>query len=222
MTIQITPELGVPIAPDVAYIDLRARAEAACASIDLLEENGLEVKEPSQEDKSIAAALTASYAADPEKTSKEVTTPRLSSMTPESLRATRAILDEFGRAVVNHSLEIRHTVTNKLILETDNPDPRVRIRALELLGKISDVGLFTDRTEVVVTHQSTDELRNKLREKLLKLKNPIEEYTDVVEIGGETVDLNEELGFSDPSVYEVTEEDVEPAEDQEEDDKKDE
>ena len=222
MTIQITPELGVPIAPDVAYIDLRARAEAACASIDLLEENGLEVKEPTQEDKSIAAALTASYAADPEKTSKEVTTPRLSSMTPESLRATRAILDEFGRAVVNHSLEIRHTVTNKLILETDNPDPRVRIRALELLGKISDVGLFTDRTEVVVTHQSTDELRNKLREKLLKLKNPIEEYTDVVEIGGETVDLNEELGFSDPSVYEVTEEDVEPAEDQEEDDKKDE
>lgn len=222
MTIQITPELGVPIAPDVAYIDLRARAEAACASLDLLEENGLEVKEPTQEDKSIAAALTASYAADPEKTSKEVTTPRLSSMTPESLRATRAILDEFGRAVVNHSLEIRHTVTNKLILETDNPDPRVRIRALELLGKISDVGLFTDRTEVVVTHQSTDELRNKLREKLLKLKNPIEEYTDVVEIGGETVDLNEELGFSDPSVYEVTEEDVEPAEDQEEDDKKDE
>lgn len=222
MTIQITPELGVPIAPDVAYIDLRARAEAACASIDLLEENGLEVKEPTQEDKSIAAALTASYAADPEQTSKQVTTPRLSSMTPESLRATRAILDEFGRAVVNHSLEIRHTVTNKLILETDNPDPRVRIRALELLGKISDVGLFTDRTEVVVTHQSTDELRNKLREKLLKLKNPIEEYTDVVEIGGETVDLNEELGFSDPSVYEVTEEDVEPAEDQEEDDKKDE
>ena len=222
MTIQITPELGVPIAPDVAYIDLRARAEAACASIDLLEENGLEVKEPTQEDKSIAAALTASYAADPEKTSKEVTTPRLSSMTPESLRATRAILDEFGRAVVNHSLEIRHTVTNKLILETDNPDPRVRIRALELLGKISDVGLFTDRTEVVVTHQSTDELRNKLREKLLKLKNPIEEYTDVVEIGGETVDLNEELGFSDTSVNEVTEEDVEPAEDQEEDDKKDE
>jgi len=98
----------------------------------------------------------------------------------------------------------------------------VRIRALELLGKISDVGLFTDRTEVVVTHQSTDELRNKLREKLLKLKNPIEDYTDVVEIGGETVDLNEELGFSDPSVYEVTEEDVELAEDQKEDDKKDE
>lgn len=222
MTIQITPELGVPIAPDVAYIDLRARAEAACASLDLLEENGLEVKEPTQEDKSIAAALTASYAADPEKTSKEVTTPRLSSMTPESLRATRAILDEFGRAVVNHSLEIRHTVTNKLILETDNPDPRVRIRALELLGKISDVGLFTDRTEVVVTHQSTDELRNKLREKLLKLKNPIEDYTDVVEIGGETVDLNEELGFSDPSVYEVTEEDVEPAEDEGKEEDKDE
>ena len=196
MTIQITPELGVPIAPDVAYIDLRARAEAACASIDLLEENGLEVKEPTQEDKSIAAALTASYAADPEKTSKEVTTPRLSSMTPESLRATRAILDEFGRAVVNHSLEIRHTVTNKLILETDNPDPRVRIRALELLGKITDVGLFTDKTEVTVTHQSTDDLRKKLREKFNRLIDKTHDVEDVIEMGGEVIDMNQELGLN--------------------------
>lgn len=215
MTIQVNPELGVPIAPETSYIDLRARAQAACASIDLLEENGLEVKEPTQEDKSIAAALTASYAADPEKTSKEVTTPRASQLTPESLRATRTILDEFGRSVVRHSIEIRNTVTNKLILESENPDPRVRIRALELLGKISDVGLFTDRSEVVVTHQSTDELRNKLREKLQKLRNPIEEYTDVVEINGEQIDINEELGFTDPSVYEKEEETVD--EDQEDD-----
>ena len=218
---QITPELGVPIAPETSYIDLRARAQAACASIDLLEENGLEVKEPTQEDKSIAAALTASYAADPEKTSKEVTTNRASTLTPESLRATRTILDEFGQSVVRHSIEIRNTVTNKLILESENPDPRVRIRALELLGKISDVGLFTDRSEVVVTHQSTDELRNKLREKLQKLRNPVEEYTDVVEINGEQIDINEELGFTDPSVYDKDEETVdEEQEDDESDERK--
>lgn len=212
MTIQVTPELGVPIAPDTAYIDLRARAEAACKSVDLLEENGLEVEEPSQDDKDIAAQLTASYAADPVTTSKEVSTHRASTLTPESLRATRAILDEFGQAVVRHSVEIRNTVTNKLILESENADPRVRIRALELLGKISDVGLFTDRTEVTVTHQSTDELRNKLREKLMKLRNPIGDYTDVVEIGGEQVDINEELGFTDPSVYEVEEDEAETEE----------
>jgi len=66
---------------------------------------------------------------------------------------------------------VRHMVTNKLIEETENPDPRIRLRAMELLGKITDVGLFTDRSEVTVTHQTTDDIREKLREKLNALKN---------------------------------------------------
>jgi hypothetical protein len=61
-------------------------------------------------------------------------------------------------------------VTNKLIIETENADPRVRLRALELLGKITDVGLFTERKEVTVTHQNTGDIQEKLREKLEKLK----------------------------------------------------
>jgi hypothetical protein len=43
------------------------------------------------------------------------------------------------------------------------------MKALELLGKISDVGLFAERTEVTVTHQTTDDLRETLRAKLGKL-----------------------------------------------------
>ena len=68
-------------------------------------------------------------------------------------------------------------VTNKLVEETENPDPRIRVKALELLGKMSDVGLFTERSEVTVTHQTSDELREKLKEKLLRLKDvtPVEE-----------------------------------------------
>jgi hypothetical protein len=45
------------------------------------------------------------------------------------------------------------------------------MRALELLGKISDVGLFAERKEVTITHQNTTELQEKLRTKLEKLKN---------------------------------------------------
>ena len=41
---------------------------------------------------------------------------------------------------------------------------------MELLGKMTDVGLFTERKEITVTHQTADELREKLREKLLVLK----------------------------------------------------
>ena len=90
-------------------------------------------------------------------------------------------------------MQIRHLVTNKLLLETDNPDPRVRIRALELLGKISDVGLFAEKSEVTVTHQSTDDLREKLRMKLTKLVNP----EDAVVIDGKSIDVDEELGLKE-------------------------
>ena len=89
-------------------------------------------------------------------------------------------------------------VTNKLILETDNPDPRVRIRALELLGKISDVGLFAEKSEVTVTHQSTEDLRLKLRSKLAKLVNPEEDSEEnVVIIDSEVIDVAEELGVEE-------------------------
>lgn len=190
----LTPDLGVPITPETDITDLRERAAALCNTIELLEEHGLEV-DPTSEDKDIAASLAQAYATDPEKASKTVTTPRASKMTPASLVQTRAILDEFGTAVARHSVEIRHLVTNKLLLETDNPDPRVRIRALELLGKITDVGLFTEKTEVTVTHQSTDDLRKKLREKFNRLIDKTDDVIDVVEIGGEVVDVDDELGL---------------------------
>jgi hypothetical protein len=85
---------------------------------------------------------------------------------------TSTILKNYAHAVVENSKQLRHLVTNKLIEETDNPDPRVRIRALELLGKISDVGLFADKTEITVTHQTTDDIKERLRSKLTKLINP--------------------------------------------------
>lgn len=195
MTIEIPVELGVEIPPDVSYVDLRERARAACASINMLQEHGLEVKE-TQEDKETAAALLSAYAANPQTTSAQTNHVRASTLTPASLVNIRSYLDEYGRAVVTHAVELRHTVTNRLIEESQNPDPRIRIRALELLGKVSDVGLFADKTEVTVTHQSTDELRAKLREKLVKLTRP-------VQLGGEIIDVDAELGLNEPETVET-------------------
>jgi hypothetical protein len=44
------------------------------------------------------------------------------------------------------------------------------MKAIEMLGKMSDVALFTERSEVLITHQSTDDLKSKLKEKLQKLR----------------------------------------------------
>jgi hypothetical protein len=68
---------------------------------------------------------------------------------------------------------------------------------LELLGKHSDVGLFTDRSEVTITHQTTDELRNKLREKLQKLTRTMEKVAPADDV----IDIDAELGISEKEVW---------------------
>ena len=196
MTLLIEPEIGVPFSDDISLVDLKERAAAACNTAQKLAEHGLDL-EPTKEDEDIAAKLAVAYADDPEKTSKAASTRKTAVLTPASLVLTNNILQEFGHAVAESAVEIRHLVTNKLLLESENDDPRIRLRALELLGKISDVGLFAEKSEVTVTHQSTDDLREKLRSKLAKLVNPEEEVEEAVVINGESIDVDEELGLKD-------------------------
>jgi hypothetical protein len=119
-------------------------------------------------------------------------------MTPASLLLVKSTLDEFGHAVVERATQIRHLVTNKLVLESENPDPKIRIRALELLGKISDVGLFTERSEVVITARSTEELKQTLREKFNKLRQKLDivDVTPVETSSPVSIDLDQELGIT--------------------------
>jgi hypothetical protein len=196
MSLEIEPEVGVAISEKAPNLDLRTRVEAASNTAAMLSEHGLEV-EPTAEDNDIAAKLTLAYADDPDKTSKKVSAKRASSLPPAALMATHGILTQFGHSVVESATQVRHLVTNKLIEETENPDPRVRIRALELLGKISDVGLFTEKAEVTITHKTTDELRESLRAKLEKIIKPDEEAEDAVIIDGDSIDVDEELGLTD-------------------------
>ena len=193
MTIIVEPELNVPVKTSEPSADLKTRVEAAANTAKELGEHGIDL-EPTKEDKDTAAKLSVAYADDPEDVSKKVTEKKMSTLTPASLVLTDNILKEFGRSVVESSVQIRHLVTNKLIEETENPDPRVRIRALELLGKISDVGLFAEKSEVTITHQSTDDLRERLRSKLTKLVNPVE---DAAVIDGEPIDVDKELGLDE-------------------------
>jgi len=196
MDLMLEPEIGVPYSDKVPYLDLRARAEAACNTATMLAEHGLDVN-PTAEDEDTAAKLALAYADNPDKTSRRVTDKRAAKLPPPALVATHGILTQFGHSVVESAVQVRHLVTNKLIEETENPDPRVRIRALELLGKISDVGLFTEKTEVTITHKTTDELRESLRSKLTRIVNPAEEVEDAVFTEVDAVDVDAELGFKD-------------------------
>jgi hypothetical protein len=76
---------------------------------------------------------------------------------------------------------------------------------LELLGKFAEVGLFVEKQEITITHQSTDDLRQKLRAKLDKIMGKDQEVQDVVDVGGEIIDVDAELGFKEPEEVEKEE-----------------
>jgi hypothetical protein len=196
MTINAVPEMGIPLEDEVKHMPLPERAEALGKTVDELEKYGVDL-EPTEEDKEIAATLATAYAQDPAKTSSKVTNKRAAALTPASVRLTSNIIDEFNHSVVESSKQLRNLVTNKLIIESENPDPRVRMRALELLGKISDVGLFTEKSEVTITHQTTEDIKEKLRGKLAKLVNPQPEIEDATVIEAKLLDTDEEFGFDD-------------------------
>lgn len=196
MTLNVTPELGVSLEDDLGKLDLPDRAAALSKTVNILEDHGLDVS-PDKDDQDVASILATSYAQDPAKTSTQVTTKRAATLTPPSIRLANEILREFNHSVVESSIQLRHLVTNKLIIESENPDARTRMRALELLGKISDVGLFAEKSEVTITHQTTDDIKERLRGKLAKLVNPELEVEDVTILDAEEIDLDDALGNFD-------------------------
>jgi len=170
MVLHLTPTYGEELRQGrPPLIDATEKAAAAAKTIELWVEHGYVVPEGTEEDAQTAEKLVYYYAEDPENVSKYLTHTRIGSMTTAALRALDAQLRAFSDNIVENSTQIRNYVTNKLIEESENPDPRIRMKALELLGKISDVGLFADKTEVTVTHQTSDELRDALKARLAKL-----------------------------------------------------
>jgi len=101
----------------------------------------------------------------------------------------KALLNEYDIEVVQSAAQIRSFVTNGL-LEEAAPGSKNRIRALELLGKISDVGLFTERTEVTVRQKPTNEIEAQLRSKLETLFQNSATKVHAQELEIREVDMN--------------------------------
>jgi len=73
-------------------------------------------------------------------------------------------LSEYEKQVIQDKVQVRTVVMNRLMEISQEEDSKVALKALELLGKASD--LFTERSEITITHQTSDELKLALREKI--------------------------------------------------------
>lgn len=115
-----------------------------------------------------------------------------------------ALLTEYDHKVVLDATQARTYITNRLLELSKCGDSKAELRALELLGKMSDVGAFTEKSEVTITHRNVGDLKAVLQEKLTKLLAP--EVEDVT-----PRDVRSELGVveevsEDGVVYAATEE----------------
>ena len=98
----------------------------------------------------------------------------LSMHVPEEIRSTVAMVSAYQWKFLEQAESLRSMAVTKIIQETDHPDARIRLKALELLGKVTEVALFTDRVEVKHTEMSDDELTEKIREKLSRYMGKVD------------------------------------------------
>jgi hypothetical protein len=65
--------------------------------------------------------------------------------------------------------DIRTALTNKLLELANCGDPRFELKALELLGKHSDIALFTERSEVTVNYKSSNDLEGAIKDRIRRI-----------------------------------------------------
>lgn len=149
MPILATPEVGIPLPFDTTpeeIDDFRQKAHALFDTVKELIDQGAKV-EVTPEDKAKSHEIFASQKIPPAK-----------SLTPGTIVNLEAILNEWDQEVLDVSRRLRNYITNKLIMESVDPDPRQRIKALELLGKTAGVGLFSERIDINITHRTINEI----------------------------------------------------------------
>jgi hypothetical protein len=133
--------------------------------------------------------------------------------TPGVALALGAYIGEYGRAVVSNAVETRTLIHNRLLEISQCGDPKHELKALELLGKMSDVGAFTEKSELVITHKTSDELQDAIREKINRLL-----HSDIIDVEPLSDGLEEELRLEMPDYEDVGESEEVPTEPSENDD----
>jgi hypothetical protein len=91
--------------------------------------------------------------------------------TPAAVQHLVGMLTAYDWEFVHQARELRGYTVAKLLEECENPNANIRLKALGLLGKVTEVGLFTDKIEVKKTDLTDEEIDKKLKDKLAKFMN---------------------------------------------------
>lgn len=190
MSIVVVPTShDIPLIQDVqgTPAEIAARAEAFFKTAEFLSESGAEI-EVDESDRAEARAIF----------NDGGITPNIIPSTSAVALHLKALITEYDHRVLESNIQARTYIVNRL-LDISNPNkvepakPNEQLKALELLGKVSEIGLFAERVEININNKSTEELESELVETLSKYMGqavPVDPKKDAIL----DVDLDEELG----------------------------
>ena len=100
---------------------------------------------------------------------------------PEEIKSAVGMVTAYQWKFVEQAEELRSMSVAKIVKETEHPDARIRLKALELLGKVTEVALFTDRVSIKSEDVTDEELEKRIKEKLGRYMGAVD-VVDVEEI----------------------------------------
>lgn len=110
--------------------------------------------------------------------------------TPAAVRHLTNMLTAYDWEFVHQAKELRGYAVAKILEECESPNSNIRLKALGLLGKVTEIGLFTEKIEVKQTAMSDAEVEQRIKDKLAKFMGVID-VIDVATTDDEAEDIPE-------------------------------
>jgi hypothetical protein len=92
--------------------------------------------------------------------------------TPAAVQHLVGMLTAYDWEFISQAKELRGYTVAKILEETKHPDAKVRLKALQMLGNVTEIALFTERVEVTKKDASEEEIEKRLRERLSRFITP--------------------------------------------------
>jgi len=145
----------------------------------------LELEDEEVESKADAEAARKSFASLVTGQSVATTQQALANVkAPAAVQHLVGMLTAYDWAFVEQAKELRGYAVAQILEEVKHPDARIRLKALDMLGKVTEVALFTERVEVKKAAMSDTELENRIKEKLNRFMGVI----DVIDVAEDKPD----------------------------------
>jgi hypothetical protein len=175
-----TPQSVVPLTQATPDDIVGAQLNTA----DWLEKMGAPTTDQAQAAAATAAAQQA-FSALTTQTPEEQRKALMQLKTPPAVRHLTGMLTAYDWEFVEQAKELRGYAVSQILEETKHPDAKIRLKALDMLGRVTEVALFTERVEVKNNTLSDAEIEAKIKDKI----NRFMQVTDVIDVAEPVEDI---------------------------------